>query len=201
MQVLTNLIHVALDGTVQFTGSYGWAIILLTIGLRLAMLPLHLWQQRSAAASARQQVQVKEIQEKYQGAEADRRLREVYSGSVKHLLAGCLPALLQWPVFMAMYGALNSFAIAVPAGFFWLSNLSAPDPYLILPLLAVLTSGWQTFTTVPKQQRWSMLFLPVVMGFFVVKASAAVGLYWVVSNAFSLVQHYLLTRRTASALA
>lgn len=201
MQVLTNLIHVALGGIVQLTGSYGWAIILLTIGLRLAMLPLHLWQQRSAAASARLQAQVKEIQETYKGAEAERRVQEVYSRSGAQLLAGCLPALLQWPVFMAMYGALNSFAIAIPAGFFWLSSLSAPDPYLVLPLLAVLTSGWQTLATVPKQQRLTMLVLPVIMGFFVVKASAAVGLYWVVSNVFSLAQHYLLTRRTASALA
>lgn len=98
-----------------------------------------------------------------------------------------------------MYGALNTFPFALPAGFFWLENLGAPYPYFILPLLAVATSVWQTWATVPKQQRLSMMLLPAIFFFVMMKASAGVVLYWVVSNAVSLVQHYLLTARRPAA--
>lgn len=115
------------------------------------------------------------------------------------MLSGFLPALAQWPVFLAMYSALNSFPFALPAGFYWLSSLSAPDPYLILPALVVATALWQTWATTSPEQRRFLVIIPVLMGFFMLRASAAVSLYWAASNLISLAQHYLSTRRTAVA--
>lgn len=194
-----GLIHGVLQQLSQWTGSYGWAIIALTVGVRLLLMPLQVWQQRSGRESAALQAQAQEIQQKYTGEEQQKRLGDLYRQSGGKLLAGCLPALAQWPVFMAMYGALNTFPFALPAGFFWLENLGAPDPYFILPLLAVATSVWQTWTTVPKQQRLTMMLLPAIFFFVMMKASAGVVLYWVVSNMVSLVQHYLLTARRPAA--
>jgi YidC/Oxa1 family membrane protein insertase len=194
-----GLIHGVLQQLSQWTGSYGWAIIALTVGVRLLLMPLQVWQQRSGRESAALQAQAQEIQQKYTGEEQQKRLGHLYRQSGGKLLAGCLPALAQWPVFLAMYGALNTFPFALPAGFFWLENLGAPDPYFILPLLAVATSVWQTWATVPKQQRLSMMLLPAIFFFVMMKASAGVVLYWVVSNAVSLVQHYLLTARRPAA--
>lgn len=199
MSALTSVIHQALEVLFQWTGSYGWTILLLTLAIRLLMLPLAFWQQKSARASAALQAAAQEIQKRYQGEEAQRRLQELYGRSGKAMLAGCLPALVQWPIFMAMYGALTSFPYAVPASFFWLQNLGAPDPYFILPLLAVATSVWQIWASTPREQRLTMLIIPVLFGFFMLKASAAIALYWVAGNVISLVQHYLMTRRPATA--
>ncbi|HWI61333.1 MAG TPA: membrane protein insertase YidC [Symbiobacteriaceae bacterium] len=198
MSFLTSGIHAALEALFHLTGNYGWTILLLTLAVRLAMLPLALWQQRAARASATLQTEALEIQKRYAGEEAQKRLQELYGRSGGTMLAGCLPALLQWPVFMAMYGALNSFAFAVPAAFLWLENLAAPDPYFILPLLAVATSVWQTWAGTPKAQRLTMLLLPILFGFFMLKASAAVALYWVSGNLISFAQTYLLKRHATA---
>lgn len=196
---LTSAIHAALQALFDLTGNYGWTILLLTVGIRLLMLPLTFWQQRTAKASAALQAAVAEIQRQYQGEEAQKRIGDLYRRSGGAMAGGCLPVLLQWPVFMAMYGALNSFSYAVPASFFWLQNLGAPDPYFILPVLAVATSVWQIWASTPAQQRLTMVIIPVLFGFFMIKASAAVALYWVAGNVISLVQHYLVGRRGAMA--
>lgn len=81
------------------------------------------------------------------------------------------------------------------AGVFWLQNLAAPDPPFLLPVLVVATQLWQSLATLPREQRLAALLLPLLVGFLLVKASAAVPLYWVAGNLFSLGQHYLLTRR------
>lgn len=201
LSVLTSGIHAALQALFHVTGNYGWTILLTTVALRLLMLPFAFWQQRSAQASAAMQAEVQAVQAKYKGEEQQKRLQEVYARSSKALLGGCLPMLLQWPLFMAMYAGLNSFAYAVPAGFFWLQNLGAPDPFYILPLIALATSVWQVWATTPKAQRLTMLVLPLVFSLVMLKASAAVALYWVASNVISMAQYYFFARKQAAAAA
>lgn len=201
MSWLASGIHAALEALFSLTGNYGWTILLLTLGVRLALLPVAFWQTRTAKASAALQAEASEIQRRYAGEEAQKRLQELYKRSGGAMLAGCLPALLQWPVFVAMYTALNSFPFAVPATFFWLDNLAAPDPYFILPLLAVATSLWQTWASSPKAQRLTLMLLPLLFGFFMLKASAAVMLYWVSGNLISLAQFYFTAAKTRSATA
>lgn len=201
MQYLTSGIHLALEFMYGLTGSYGSAIFLLTLTLRLALMPLMLRGQRAGRKTAALQAEAQAIQSTYQGEEAQRRLRELYTRSGSSLLTGCLPTLAQWPVLLAMYGALTSFPFAIPAGFLWLTNLGAPDPYFVLPGLVLATQLWQSVATLPKEQRLLAFILPLVMGFFLVKTSAAVALYWLTSNLISLGQHYLFTRREATAAA
>lgn len=199
MAYLTQLIHSALEATFGFTGNYGWAILMLTLAIRLALLPLSIYSQRATKRSATVQSEAQEIQQRYTGEQAAKRLRELYGRSGGAMLAGCLPMLAQFPIFMAMYQGLSSFPYAVPAGFFWLQNLAAPDPLFILPLLVVGTQLWQSLATMPREQRGVALILPLVMGFVMLKASAAISLYWITGNLVSLAQHYLVARRLQTA--
>lgn len=198
VQYLTQMIHTLLEQLFYLTGSYGWAILLLTLVVRLGLTPLYLYSQRASKRSAAVQEEAKAIQERYAGEEQQKRLQELYSRSGGAMLAGCLPMLAQWPVFLAMYQALTSFYV-VSAGFFWLQNLAAPDPYFILPILVVATQLWQSLATLPQSQRAVALILPLVMGFILIKASSAISLYWLAGNLISLAQHYLVTRRPQTA--
>lgn len=199
MDFLVAAVQAVLLGLFQLTNSYGVSILILTGGLRLALVPLALWQQRSSQASAALQAEIKQIQATYQGAEAERRVRDLYGRSGPKMLLGCLPALAQWPLFLAMYTALTAFPFTIPAGFAWIQHLALPDPYFILPAVSVLLSVGQVWMASPREQRIAMLILPVLMGFWMAKASAAVALYWVASNLFGLLQHVWLTRRPAAA--
>lgn len=194
LHYLTEGIHAALQWLFAATGNYGWAILLLTVILRGALLPLNFWSQRATARSAVMQAEVKEIQTKYQGDEQQKRLQEVYSRSGGAMLAGCLPMLMQMPVFLAMYSALNTFPYVAATGFLWLESMAMPDPYFILPLLVVGTQLWQSLISLPKEQRLTAFILPVVMGFILFKASAAISIYWVVSNLISVAQSYAFKR-------
>lgn len=199
MQVLTQAIQWILQLLYVYTGNYGWAILLLTAGLRAALLPVQIWQMRGSKAMAALQEEAKRVQAKHKGEEAQRRLQALYASSGGALFTGCLPTLLQWPVFMAMYSALSHFTFAVPAAFLWLTSLAVPDPYFVLPILAVASSLVQTWLSVPKEQRLISALIPVLFGFLVLHASAAVALYWVASNLLSLGQQLLLSRRPATA--
>lgn len=199
VQFLTQAIHGMLQILFQLTGSYGTAILLLTVGIRVLLLPLSILGQRSGRKSAALQAEVKAIQAQYPVEEAKRRVQELSGRAGSAMLAGCLPVLAQWPILLAMYSALSSFPLAVPAGFLWLKDLALPDPYFILPLLVIGTQVWQSLATLPKEQRAMAFILPVMIGFFLVKASAAVVLYWAASNLVSLTQHYLFRRREALA--
>lgn len=199
MHYLYDWIHWAIQVGFQYTGNYGLSIILTTLSIRILLFPLQMWQQKSARDSGDLQAKAQEIQARYQGEEAQRRLAELYARSGGKLLAGCLPALAQWPVLLSMYGALTSYPYILPAGFLWLENLAMPDPYFVLPLLVVLTSAWQAWAMAPKGQRLTMVLIPVMIGIFTVKASAAVALYWTASNLLGILQYYLLPRRPAVA--
>lgn len=199
MSYLTEMIHTALEQLFLLTGSYGWAVLLLTLAVRMSLMPLTLYGQRAANRWAAVQAEVKEVQERYSGEEQQRRLKEVYSRSGGAMLAGWLPMLAQWPVFIAMYQALSRFPYIVAASFFWLENLAAPDPYYILPALVVGTWLWQSLATLPRAQRMTALILPLVMGVILIKASAAISLYWMAGNLISLAQHYLFARRLQTA--
>lgn len=199
MDILVSALQTVLIGLFQLTNSYGVSILMLTGGVRLALLPLAIWQQRTSRASAALQAEIKQVQERYKGAEAESRMRDLYSRSGHQMLLGCLPSLAQWPAFLAMYGALTAFPFTIPAGFAWIQHLAMPDPYFILPAASVLLSMGQVWLTSPREQRLPMLILPVLMGFWMAKASAAIALYWVASNLFGLVQHVWLARRPVAA--
>jgi YidC/Oxa1 family membrane protein insertase len=197
----------------DFTGSAGLAIILFTIAVRTAMLPLTMTQVRSQRAMMNLQPRLKELQRRHAGDRqriAQEQMR-LYKEAGVNPVAGCLPMVLQMPIWIALYSALTTLGNEVPqfrTSFLWIQNLgasSAPSvdpatwPLLILPVLAGLTQ-WvvQKMSTMPtadpqqQQMNRMMEFMPIMFIVFSLQVGAGLALYWVVSNLYTIIQQRVL---------
>lgn len=207
----------------DFTGSGGLAIILFTILVRLVLLPLGIQGARSQKAMLALQPELKELQRKYKN-DRERLMQEqqrLYRERGVNPLAGCLPLVLQMPIFIGLYSALFNLATHAPEfaqRFLWLCSLAQPDyvhtscdpltPLTVagftvpgpLPILtAITTFVVQRMSTMPsddpQQQMMNqmMLFMPLVFIFVTFTLPAGLVLYWVTTNLFSIVQQYFTT--------
>lgn len=181
--------------------NYGIVIILLTIIVRLVLTPLTISQTRSMARMQKMQPQLKELQKKYKDdkQKLQQETMEFYRKNNVNPLAGCLPLLLQMPVFFALFGALRFPSEKVTDvvknfDFLWM-NLNERDPYYILVILMVATMFLSTrmSTTDPKQSK-IMYILPVVFGFISWQFPAGILVYWVTTNVWSIGQQYIVNR-------
>jgi YidC/Oxa1 family membrane protein insertase len=197
----------------EVTGSGGLAIILFTILVRTAMLPLGYFQVRSQKAMLRMQPLLRELQRKYEGdkqRQAQEQMR-LYREAGVNPVAGCLPMLVQMPIWLALYSALVTLSNNVEYSafhqpFLWISDLSHGSmpstdpstwPLLILPVLTAATQ-WVVQrmsmlpTADPQQQTMNrtMEFMPIMFLFFSFNVPAGLVLYWVVSNVYSIFQQY-----------
>lgn len=178
--------------------SYGIAIILLTITVKMLLFPLTVKQMRSMKITQQLQPKIKEIQERHKDPQkAQMAIMELYKEYGASPLAGCLPLLLQMPILIGLYQTLNKFAFPEHAGFLWISNLKNPDPYYILPILAGVTTflvQWMTTNMQDQTQKTMLYVMPVFIGWLTVKFPSGLGLYWVVSNVVSAIQQYFINR-------
>lgn len=181
--------------------NYGIVIILLTIIVRLVLTPLTISQTRSMARMQKMQPQIKELQKKYKDdkQKLQQETMEFYRKNNVNPLAGCLPLLLQMPVFFALFGALRFPTervtdVVTNFNFLWM-NLNEKDPYFILVILMVGTMFLSTrlSTTDPKQSK-IMYILPVVFGFISWQFPAGILVYWVTTNVWSIGQQYIVNR-------
>lgn len=142
LQILYNL--TSLTGF----GSYGAAIILLTIVVKMCLYPLTVKQIKSMKAMQELSPKMKKLQEKYKDNPQlmQQKIGELYKDAGVNPLAGCLPLLIQMPILMGMYYSLFNFQYPSPeaAQFLWLPSMSEPDPTHILPVIAAVTTYWQT---------------------------------------------------------
>ncbi|NLY52335.1 MAG: membrane protein insertase YidC [Firmicutes bacterium] len=178
------------------SGSYGLAIILLTIAIRLILAPLTLSQSKSMEAMKALQPEMNELQQKYKDnpEEYQRRVMELYKEHNINPLSGCLPMLIQLPFLWALFSVLRNFDFGT--GFLWLTSLSEPDPLYILPVLSALTTYTQMMmTSADASQKGMMAIMPIFIGYISINFPAGLVLYWVVSNLFSMGQQYLIARR------
>jgi len=205
-----HLIELALDRTAILVGSGGLAIILLTILLRTLMLPFTIRAVRSQAALAEMQPKLRELQKKY-GHDRQRYSAEVMKLYQEHNVsptAGCLPMLLQIPIFFALYFAIRNLSTSGSGvwshGFLWLPNLASPDPLKILPILAgvfqfiqarMSRPAGQGKVQDPQQQMMytMMLFMPLMVVAFGWNFASGPVIYWVVSAIYAVVQQWLIT--------
>ncbi|MEW6770632.1 MAG: YidC/Oxa1 family membrane protein insertase [Bacillota bacterium] len=184
--------------------SYGLAIILLTVIVRVLLYPLNYKQMHSMLALQRLQPKVKEIQEKYRKdpQKLQQKMMELYQEHGVNPLGGCLPLLIQLPILIALYSALLHFpyAVAEHARFLWVPSLSGKDPYFLLPILAGATTYWQMRVTPQaggqeQMQRMMTLTMPVLFLWISSTLPAGLALYWVTFNVLSVGQQYLINRR------
>jgi YidC/Oxa1 family membrane protein insertase len=188
--------------------NYGLAIILLTIGLRILMWPLTRKSYTAMAAMQKMQPELVRIQKLYANDKVRMQMEmtKLYQSHKASPMSGCLPMLLQIPIFFALYKAL---LIAVPlrhAGFLWLKDLSVMDPYFILPILMGATMWWQQRlqSAAPKsdaapgdmaaQMQKTMKWLPIIFTALFAFMPSGLVLYWTVSNLFGIGQMFVIKK-------
>jgi YidC/Oxa1 family membrane protein insertase len=195
-----GVLKTALEWMLRFfydlSGSYGIAIILLTLAIRLILAPLTLSQSKSMEAMKALQPEMQALQARYKDKpeEYQRKVMELYQEHKVNPLGGCLPMLVQLPFLWALFAVLREFDFGT--GFLWLTSLSAPDPLYILPILSAVTTYIQMMMTSADASQKSMMFImPVFIGYISINFPAGLVIYWVVSNLFSMGQQYLIARQ------
>lgn len=204
MNYVTSLLTGVIEALHGLTGNYGLAIIILTVLIRLVILPLTASQTRAMKKMQELQPEIQKLQKKYRN-DPQRLNQETMALWREHKvnpLSGCLPILIQLPILWAFFAALRGYDFRADPAFLWLPDLSAPDP-VILPLLTALTTYWMTRMTTPAtadpSQRVMLYVMPVFLGWVTRTFPAGLAVYWVTSNVFSIVQQYFLNwadRRT-----
>jgi YidC/Oxa1 family membrane protein insertase len=196
----------ALKWLFGFLGNYGWAIIVLTILLNLVLFyPRH----RSVVAMRKMQAiqpEMKAIQDRYANLKATDPAKQKMNTEVMNLYrergvnpaSGCVPMLLTMPVLLAFYSLLSmSIELRGAAFIGWIHDLSAPDPYFVIPLLMGITMFWQQrispTTADPTQQR-VMMIMPIMFTAMMAFSPSGVVLYWTVSQLWAIGQQYLTNR-------
>jgi YidC/Oxa1 family membrane protein insertase len=192
----------ALQWIYGFVGNYGWSIVLLTILINIAIFPL---RHKSVVSMRKMQLlqpQLKAIQERYAGLKVTDPSRQKMNTEIMNLYrekgvnpaSGCVPMLLQFPVLLAFYSMLSQSIELRGAAFgLWITDLSQPDPYYIIPVLMAVTMFWQTkitpSTADPAQQR-IMMMMPLMFTVFFLWAPSGLVIYWFVSNLWAIGQQY-----------
>ena len=178
--------------------NYGVSIILVTILIRIILLPLMIKQMKSTKAMQEIQPQIQALKEKYSSKDqkTQQKLNQetmlLFQKNNINPMAGCLPILIQMPILIAFYHAIMRTSEISQHTFLWF-DLGARDPYFILPVLAALGTFVQQKIVMRGQpdnpQMKIMLYvMPIMILVFAVSLPSALSLYWVVGNIFSIVQ-------------
>lgn len=184
-----------------FLKNYGLAIILLTVIIKLLFWPLTHKSYASMKAMQKLQPEMQKLREKFKNDKdrLNKELMELYKKHSVNPLGGCLPMLVQIPVFFALYKVLlDSIALRQAPFMLWLTDLSAKDPYYITPLLMGATMFIQqkmTPTTADPLQAKIFMFMPVVFTFLFLNFPSGLVIYWLVNNLLTIAQQYYINRR------
>lgn len=191
----------------HIASNWGLSIIILTVIINIALLPLRITSMKSALKMQKLQPQMKAIQEKYKKypmrdprrAEMNAEISALYKAHGANPAGGCLPLLIQLPFLWAFYSMLGNAIELRQAPFLWIHDLSSPDKLFILPILIVVTTLFVQKLTPnagmdPAQQRMMTLMMPLMLGFFSWSLASGLSLYWVVGNLIAIVQQYIMNR-------
>ena len=186
----------------SYVGNYGVAIIILTIIVRLVLFPLTFKGMKSMKRMQQLSPRMKKLQAKYKNnkEKLNKEMMELYRKNRVNPLGGCLPMLLQIPVFFALYSSLSSAVELRHAPFmFWISDLSQPDGLGITPLLMGASMYFQQKLTpqtamMDSTQAKVMQMLPFIFTIFTFTFPSGLTLYWVTSNVLSIAQQQIINR-------
>ncbi len=187
--------------------NWGWAIVIQTLIITVALLPLRITQMKSMLKMQRIQPQIKSIQEKYKKyslrdprkAAMNEEISALYKKEGVNPAGGCLPLLIQFPFLIAYYRMLGIALDLRHAHWLWISDLSARDPYFLLPIIMVVSMFLMQRMTPqtgmdPAQQRMMTVMMPLMMGFIFFNLAAGLNLYYTESNLISIAQQAIMNR-------
>jgi YidC/Oxa1 family membrane protein insertase len=190
----------------QFTHNYGFAIIVLTILIKIALYPLQHKQNVSMKKMQRVQPKVEAIKAKYKKSrtDADQRTKmntemmALYQKEGINPMAGCLPLVLQLPILWGFYNLLsNAIELRGAPWILWIHDLSEKDPTYVLPIFMTATMFLQTYLTPatgdPAQRRM-FLIMPLVFGFLFKDFPSGLVLYWLVQNILTIIQQLIMNK-------
>ena len=204
--VISKPLYWLLSKIHSVVGNWGWSIVLLTILIKAAFFKLTEAQYKSMARMRKLQPRIDQLKERY-GDDRQRMsqsMMEMYKKEKVNPLGGCLPILVQIPVFIALYWVLlESVELRQAPFILWIDNLSDRDPYFILPLLnAAFMFATQRLTPMAGMdplQRKMMSMMPLVFSIMFAFFPAGLVLYWATNAGLSLAQQYYITRKIAAA--
>ena len=184
----------------ELIGNWGWSIIALTIIVKAVLYPLTNASYRSMAKMRAVAPKLQAIKEKYgdDRMAQQQAMMQMYKDEKINPLGGCLPMLLQIPVFIGLYWALfASVELRQAPWLGWITDLSRPDPFYILPLIMAGTMFAQTFLNPPPtdpMQAKMMKIMPMVFSVMFFFFPAGLVLYWVVNNLLTIAQQWYINK-------
>jgi YidC/Oxa1 family membrane protein insertase len=202
MAVIGQGLFWVLNQVHKLVGNWGWAIVGLVILLKLALFPLANAQFKSQAKMRKFQPRIAQLKERY-GDDKQKfqvAMMELYKKEKINPLGGCLPLLIQMPIFFALYWVLvESVELRQAPWFGWIQDLTARDPYFILPVINVAVM-WFTQKLTPAvgmdpMQQKMMQFMPLVFGVMMAFMPSGLVLYWVVNGGLSLAQQWWMIKK------
>ena len=199
--ILSKPLYIILSWLHGIIGNWGWAIVVVTLLIKLVFFPLSAASYRSMAKMKQVTPRMQALREKFgdDKAKLNAAMMEMYRTEKINPLGGCLPMLVQIPVFIALYWVLlGSVEMRGAPWILWVQDLSARDPWFILPALMMLTMFLQIKlnpTPPDPMQARIMMLMPIVFGGMMFFFPAGLVLYWVVNNALSIAQQQYITSK------
>jgi YidC/Oxa1 family membrane protein insertase len=179
--------------------NWGWAIIIFTVLFNLLLLPTRVMMMKSSLKMMRIQPKVEALKKRYahlkmndpKRAEMNTEMMALYKTEGVNMYGGCLPLLLQMPLFFAYYKVLANVIELRQAHWYWLTDLSSPDPWHILPAIIIVSMFLIQFITPspgmdPAQRRMMAVLMPVIFGFSMLHFASGLALYWGTGNVINL---------------
>ena len=200
MTIIANPIFWLLKKIHSFLGNWGWSIIVLTMLIKLAFYKLSEASYKSMARMRKLQPKLQALKEKFgdDRQQMGQATMELYKKEKVNPLGGCLPIIIQIPVFIALYWVLlESVELRQAPWILWIRDLSIKDPFFVLPVIMGVTMFIQQKLNpapIDPIQAKIFMFLPLVFTVFFAFFPAGLVLYWVVNNTLSIAQQYYITR-------
>ncbi len=207
LTILAKPIFWLLEKIHGYVGNWGWAIILLTILIKLVFFPLSAASYKSMARMKEVQPRLLSMKEQYKGEpqKLNQAMMEMYRKEKINPLGGCLPVVIQIPVFISLYWVLlSSVEMRGAPWVLWIQDLSVPDPYYILPVIMAVSMFVQTkLNPTPPDpiQAKVMMYMPIVFSVMFFFFPAGLVLYWVVNNLLSIAQQWQINNMFGKKLA
>lgn len=200
---LVELVKDTMAFLFSVSGNYGVAIILLSVAVRIVILPLTISQNRAIKRMQVVAPEMNKLKEKYKGQpeKLNKETMELYRTYKVNPFSSCLPMLIQLPFLWAVFRGLQTFPYQGTPSFIWIANLAQPDTLYVLPVLTAITTYWMSATTSlsnDPSQRMMLYVFPVLLGWMSLSFPAGLALYWVVGNVLTVAQQYLVPVGTAA---
>ena len=190
-----SFISDGIDYFAHLTHDYGWAILIVTLIIRLLTVPFFMKQIRYTKQMQALQPKMQKIREKHKNdkQKLQEETMKIFQEHNMNPLSGCFPILIQMPILLALYRSIMQNEHIKHAKFLGVVNLGTPDPYYILPILAAVLTYFQQklmMTGNDQQQKMLLVIYPVMILFISLKFPAALSLYWVFGTLFTIAQTY-----------